>query len=128
MLKATGTLFGKELSSDEVKIWVDFLKPFSLAELRYAFDHWNKNARFFPKPKDIQELVDAFRLSSANAKPIRYEHYGEGYGAQDMIWLFHKYQAQRAQQTRPLTRVQIFRLLDELDQVRGSAPEWRKSA
>lgn len=63
LLKTTQGLFAKDLSEEEVKFWLDFLKPFSLAELRYAFENWHRNGRFFPKPKDVSDLVEAYRMS-----------------------------------------------------------------
>ena len=66
LLKTCQSLFAKELTKEEVEFWGQFLNPFSTAELKYAFDNWNRNGRFFPKPKDISDLCDAFRLSLAN--------------------------------------------------------------
>lgn len=42
------------------------MKPIPLADLRYAFENWNRNGRFFPKPKDISDLCEAYRMSLAN--------------------------------------------------------------
>jgi len=46
-----------------MRLWTQFLEPFSVAAVRYAFDNWNRNGRFFPKPKDIIEQVEAYKLS-----------------------------------------------------------------
>ena len=59
-------MFSKDLSDDEVAYWKNFLKQFSMIEIRYAFEHWNSHERWFPKPKDISDLCDAYRLLVAN--------------------------------------------------------------
>lgn len=71
LLKTCQQLFAKELTEEEIKFWIAFLTPLSLAEVRYAFDNWNRNGRFFPKPKDIGDLCEAFKLSEINKqRPI----------------------------------------------------------
>lgn len=65
LLTSCQKLFGKQLDDEEGQFWAQFLKPFPLAEVRYAFDNWNRNAKFFPKPKDIGDLCEAYRLSLA---------------------------------------------------------------
>jgi hypothetical protein len=61
-------------------------------------------------------------------KKITYEHYGKGYGTQDMLWLFHRYQAKRKTlPNRALTEAEANVLLDELDKKRGEAPAWRRN-
>ena len=103
-------------------------------ELRYAFENWNRNGRFFPKPKDILELVEAYRLSQTRKQVDNRcdaeckSRHGKGYGEQDMLWLFKKYIEKRGQIGRALNKSEIFSLLDELDKHRGWSPEWRKSA
>lgn len=51
------------LTDGEIKGWRNFLQEFSLAELRYAFENWERNNRWFPKKADIRELCEAYRLS-----------------------------------------------------------------
>jgi hypothetical protein len=62
LLKTCRQLFAKELEENDSAYWGRFLVQFSLAELRYAFEHWNRNGRWFPKPKDISDLCDVYRL------------------------------------------------------------------
>lgn len=54
------------LTDEEIAFWAKFLKQFSLAEVRYAFGKWTEDKQFFPKPKEISDLCDVFRLSLAN--------------------------------------------------------------
>lgn len=60
-------------------------------------------------------------------KKITYEHYGQGYGTQDMLWLFHRYQAKRKTVPRCLTEGEVESLMIELDKKRGEVPAWRNS-
>jgi hypothetical protein len=66
LLKTCQLLFAKDLEEKDSEYWAKFLVQFSLAELRYAFEHWNRNARWFPKPKDISDLCDEYRVELAN--------------------------------------------------------------
>jgi hypothetical protein len=66
LLKTTQQMFAKDLTDEELIFWGKFLSGFSLAEIRYAFENWNRNGRFFPKPKDIGDLAESYRLSVAN--------------------------------------------------------------
>jgi hypothetical protein len=62
------------------------------------------------------------------AKPTRYEHHAEGYGAEDMLWLYERYQQKRKTlPNRQLTDAEINVLLDELDTKRGRKPAWRQA-
>ena len=51
------------LTDGEIKGWRNFLQEFSLSELRYAFESWERNNRWFPKKADIRELCEAYRMS-----------------------------------------------------------------
>ena len=63
ILKTSQLLFSKEMPDEEQNYWLSVMDPISVAGWRYAFENWNRNGRFFPKPKDILELVDAYKLS-----------------------------------------------------------------
>lgn len=41
-----------------------FLDPVPVKYLRDAFDNWNRNGRYFPKPKDIADLVEVYKISA----------------------------------------------------------------
>ena len=162
LLKTCQSLFAKDLSEEELQFWKQFLTQFSLQELRYAFDNWNRNGRWFPKPKDIGDQCEAYRIALTNSEypigchrcewtgfymttkegykehvavpcPCRknvalrekkpYEHYGQGYGENDMKWLFRRMQQIYAAGDTPNSEA----LLTELDSKRkGGAPEWRR--
>ena len=62
-MKTCQQLLGRDLSDEEIIFWRGYLKQFSIAELRYAFERWLSNCDWFPKPKDIRELAEAYRLS-----------------------------------------------------------------
>jgi hypothetical protein len=57
--------------------------------------------------------------------PPRYEHYGQGYGEQDITYLWKRYKEKRDSLNRPLTDGEIELLLDDLDVKRGAKPAWR---
>lgn len=57
-------LFHEELTQAKVKFWKDLLAPLPVAGVEYAFDQWNRNGDFFPKPKDITQLVAMWRESN----------------------------------------------------------------
>jgi hypothetical protein len=63
LLKTSQALYSKDLSDEETKFWIGFLEPMTVQSLRYAFDNWNRNGRWFPKPKDIADLVETYKLS-----------------------------------------------------------------
>ena len=132
LLQTCLSLFAKELTAQETQFWKEFLTSYSTESLKYAFDNWNRNGRFFPKPKDITELVEAYELTRKKEKlgypgcdsecKARHE---KGYGGNDMVWLFSRYLSERKNVNRALNKREIFALLDELDKWRGKAPEWR---
>jgi len=58
---------------------------------------------------------------------ITYEHFGQGYNHNDMLWLFERYQKVRESVgNRALTDSEVNLLLSELDKKRGQAPAWRR--
>lgn len=68
LLKTCQSLFARELNPEETAYWAKFLSEYSLAELRYAFENWNRNGRWFPKPKDISDLCEAYKVETVNSQ------------------------------------------------------------
>jgi hypothetical protein len=106
-----------------------FLDPIPVATLRYAFDNWNRNGEFFPKPKNIGDLVQAYSVDSKGTgwkcdAECQARH-GKGYHSNDMLWLFKRMEKEIAAGRK----VDSAALMDELDRKRaGGAPEWRVGA
>jgi hypothetical protein len=63
---ATAKIFQKDISPSEYKLWTGILRDFTDASIGWAFDVWNRNGKFFPKPAEILELIAAFGASSEN--------------------------------------------------------------
>lgn len=63
-LMRTALLFSRSLAAPEIEVWKQFLESYSQKAIEYAFENWQRNGRFFPKPKEILELVNAFKLSN----------------------------------------------------------------
>jgi hypothetical protein len=59
---------------------------------------------------------------------VHYEHFGKGYGTNDVMWLYERYMSMKdSLPNRPMTDGEIDKLLSELDTKReGGAPEWRR--
>jgi hypothetical protein len=124
-------LFAKELTPEEAAYWREFLNSYSLEELRYAFDNWQRNGQFFPKPSDIVQLVDVFRKSITRrighpgCDELCKSRHGRGYGEGDVLWLWHRME----QHVAAGRSVNASALLDELDSKREDGPPaWRKRA
>lgn len=134
ILQTSLNLFSKELTEGESNFWLSLLDEWTVAAMRYAFDNWNRNGRFFPKPKDILEQIEAYRLTQS----MKYGHptcdslcrarHGQGYGSADMWNLFESYRKkiQAAQAHVPMTDELMDELLDKVDKKRGGSPEWRR--
>jgi len=171
ILRTCQKIFQKELNEDETKFWAKLMEPIPVNALRYAFDTWNNGAEFFPRPKNILDLVVAYNLSKPKKCPFcgkchegwiktfegttegghpvdpkrgamtrcectmgrtqhgfePYQHYGQGYGENDIKYLMKRYMLTRqAVGNRALTDVEVNGLLDDLDKKRGETPEWRR--
>ena len=63
-LNKTCLLFSRTLDPAEIEVWRKFLEPIPPGPIVYAFENWQRNGRFFPKPKDILELVEVFKENS----------------------------------------------------------------
>ena len=133
ILQTSLSLFSKELTDGESNYWLMVMDEWTVPEMRYAFDNWNRNGRYFPKPKDIIEQIEAFRLSKSRygnpaCDDLCRSRHGRGYGKEDIIWLMDRYLAKRkAIGNRTLKDGEVNNLLDELDNKRGEAPAWRQS-
>lgn len=126
-LNKTCLLFARTLDSKEVEVWAHILGELPSNAMRYAFENWQRNGRFFPKPKDILDLVDAYKLARTPAGPAHYEHHGQGYGEGDLKALWKMVSAKGIDDKRKLTEADIWGLLGEIDKKRpGGAPEFRK--
>jgi hypothetical protein len=66
LLKTCQLLSTRELAKEEFDAWISFMDSKSVNALRYAFEHWNENARWFPKIVDIKELCEAHDMSVKN--------------------------------------------------------------
>src|ERR1035438_5188518 len=62
-LMETAKLFSKDLTSTEYKFWAGILSDFQDAAIVWSFDNWNRNAKWFPKPAEILELLHTFGAS-----------------------------------------------------------------
>ena len=40
------------------------MDPISVSAWGFAFDNLNRNSRFFPKPKDVLEEIQAFKIGA----------------------------------------------------------------
>ena len=63
-LKRTALLFSRKLEPEEVTTWQDFLKGNSSQAIEWAFENWQRNAKFFPKPKDILDLLSTWKVEN----------------------------------------------------------------
>jgi hypothetical protein len=125
-LKKMQDRFPKELTESEIEDWQRDLGSYPIAAIDFAFDTHRRNARFFPNPVDILELCRAWQPMQGNYKKIPASEYGKGYSDADMLWLYHRYFAQRnSLPNRPMTDSEIDKLLDELDKHRGRKPAWK---
>ena len=128
-LMRTGLLFSRSLTVEEAQVWKDFLVTYSPEAIEYAFENWQRNGKFFPKPADILELIRAYRITKRVKPRTTYEHHGEGYNESDILYLFKRMVALKASlPNRQLTDGEINSLLDDLDKKRGETPAWRKTA
>lgn len=115
-LTRTALLFSRTLTVEEAQVWKDFLASYSSAAIEYAFENWQRNGHFFPKPAAILELIRAFHLHNRQAQPTRYEHHGEGYGEGDMLVLWKMFMKKYPKPlNRRLTEGERAQLLKELD-------------
>lgn len=122
-------MFAKELTDEEVRVWSDFLREFSMGELRFAFDNWTRNGRFFPKPRDIADQCEAFRITQKNqlgypdCDDLCKSQHWKGYGINDVKWVLKHY-LEEIERGGLRTPVDFFTELDTKRE--GGAPVWKR--
>lgn len=57
-------MFSKELTSEEGKEWAKALSSLPIQALRSAFERWNRENIYFPKLKQILDLVAEYKASN----------------------------------------------------------------
>lgn len=67
-LDRTRRLFSRELSVEEVGIWKKLLESFPSKGIEQAFENYQREGKFFPKPKDIIERIEDWK--AANRMPF----------------------------------------------------------
>ena len=65
LLKTCQAIFSKELTEPEADFWMQMMEEMTDASLAWAFENWNRNGSFFPKPHEIRALVESYELSRA---------------------------------------------------------------
>jgi hypothetical protein len=128
-----------ELTEGEIEHWHQDLSPFTARAIEWAFDAWRRNGRFFPVYGDILDLCIAWEpaeaerpLCDAVCKSRHRRGYGEEpfRGVHDVTRLYElirrKIEAEKRTVEQKFTDEEIEGLLDELDKMRGSSPEWRQ--
>jgi len=102
-------------------VWKDFLASYSSAAIEFAFENWQRNGHYFPKPAQILELIRAYHVEHRETQTPRYEHHGEGYGEGDVIALMKLFREKYPSPRRRLTYEERQDLIDELDRRRDMA-------
>jgi hypothetical protein len=120
-------LFSRTLEPEEWEAWRGFLESQPSSAVEWAFDSWQRNGRFFPKPKDILELVAMYEDAKRPATFVRYEHHGQGYGEGDFLALWKMVSAESLRVGHKLTQGEIWQLLEDVDAQRpAGAPDFRR--
>lgn len=118
-LTRTALLYSRVLTVEEAQVWKDFLASYPSEAIEFAFENWQRNGHFFPKPAAILELIRAYSLQHRNAERIVYEHHGTGYGESDVLSLWKIFQEKYLKPlTKRLSYEQRADLIDELDRRR----------
>ena len=63
-LSKTMLLFSRSLEPEEWEVWRGFLDHLPTQPVELAFQNWQRNGRFFPKPKDILDLVETYKVAA----------------------------------------------------------------
>lgn len=63
-LNKTTLLFSRTLQPEEFEAWEQALAGVDPSAVIWAFADWQKNGRFFPKPKEILDLVASYRAKN----------------------------------------------------------------
>ena len=121
-LTRTALLFSRSLTPEEAQVWKDFLASYPSLAIDWAFENWQRNGHYFPKPAQILELIRAYHVEHKETSPPRYEHHGEGFGEGDVLALWKIYQEKYPHPpSRRLTYEQRQDLVDEIERRRKVA-------
>jgi hypothetical protein len=60
-LKETMEFFRKEVSKNDLRVWLDAVKGHSVEEIKAAFDNFLLTGKYAPKPVEIRELLHVER-------------------------------------------------------------------
>jgi hypothetical protein len=66
MLNETAQLFQVNLTETDLKIWNKAIGRYKDEAVVWAFENWQRNGKFFPKPVEIMGLVYAYGASPEN--------------------------------------------------------------
>jgi hypothetical protein len=125
-LKKLSLLFSRPIEPEEWDIWRRCVGKIPDNTITYASENWQRNGKWFPKPKEILDICEAYRAAKILPSQVRYAHHGEGYNEGDMMALW-KIVSARAGAGRKMTQAEIWQVLDEIDAKRPEgAPEWRR--
>lgn len=80
-------IHGKDMTVEEAEVWKKKLSHYSDSAIEYAFEAWERNGKFFPKPAEIIELIDAHNQSHLAPLP-RYENHGGGLNEKDVLAMY----------------------------------------
>ena len=61
-LNKTCLLYTRTLDPSEIEVWRKFLECEPPQAVVAAFENWQRNGRYFPRPHDILELVAAYKV------------------------------------------------------------------
>lgn len=56
-------LFHEEMTEAKATFWKETLSEYPPTAIGWAFQNWNRNGDFFPKPRDIIRLIETWRES-----------------------------------------------------------------
>lgn len=56
-------LFHEEMTEAKALFWKETLSEYPPVAIEWAFQNWNRNGDFFPKPRDIIRLIETWRES-----------------------------------------------------------------
>ncbi len=118
----------KELSPGEIVRWGMDLARYSEEAIKFAFEEHRQLAIFFPVPGQIIDLCKTWIPEQEYRVGCNAEcqsRHGRGYGENDVLYLWQRYQSMRDSFDRRLTQNEVTDLLDDLDAKRGQAPAWR---
>lgn len=57
-------LYSKEMKALDIKAWQEFLKGHTSQAIEWAFENWQRNSKFFPRPKDILDLLGTWKVEN----------------------------------------------------------------